>query len=75
VWNDLLHIFSKQLIKVGPTLLSRPSVLEVFCSLVLILGRCGLTVYDRCYFWLFADHPIFMVGLSVPASDHPAYAG
>jgi hypothetical protein len=47
-------------IKVGSTLLSRPNVLEV---------------YDRCYFWLFADRLAFVVGLSAPTPDHPAYTG
>jgi hypothetical protein len=61
-------------LKVGLTLMSRPNVLEVFFSLVLILGRCSMTVYDRCYFRLSADRPAFMVGLFAPALDHPAYA-
>jgi hypothetical protein len=75
MWNDLLHTFSKELIKVGLTLLSRPNVLEAFCSLVLILGRCGLTVYDRYYFWMSADRPAFMVGLSTPAPNRLMYEG
>jgi hypothetical protein len=54
--------------------MSHPNVLEVFCSLVLILGRCSLTVYDCYYFWLSVDRPTFMVGLSAPALDRLAYA-
>jgi hypothetical protein len=36
VWNDLLHIFSKQLIKVESTLLSQLDVLKMFCFIILV---------------------------------------
>jgi hypothetical protein len=57
--------------KIVSTMLSQQDVLELFCFLVPISGRCDLMVWDHCYFWLNADRLDFMVGVSVPASDCP----
>jgi hypothetical protein len=54
--------------KVGPTLLSRPDVLAVFCFLTLVLERCGPMVWG-CFFWPSADCPGIIAGLSAPVSD------
>jgi hypothetical protein len=64
-------MFSKQVVKSRTDLLSQLDVLEVFCFLVPILERCGLTVQGCCCFCSSMDRPTFIDELSTPVPDCP----
>jgi hypothetical protein len=64
--------FARSWSKVGMTLLSRSNILEVFCFLIPILGRCGLAVWGRCWSWLSANRPTFITGPSTSILEYRA---